>query len=284
MMENLIHIVFDEAGAENLKESFALDDIIAGEILVIEDDLACGPLAPDAGQQKSSRRRWWEALAGEEAMGGVDRDWEKLRDLGQQMRQDENNEVWIWAAQNARDVCGYYNLLASLADFTGRVHLIYLNNLPFLNEKGGVFYPVRLMEILPREFLKARRLAREVTAAEFEVDGEEWNRLAAEGSLLRILEGGKKIRGEAESYFDKELLNRCRLDYVKAWRLVSQVRQKNRDHISEAFLYGRLGKLLEAQALEANGPFRQLRDAELKALSHTPGEPPIIEDDHENDR
>jgi hypothetical protein len=173
-------------------------------------------------------------------------------------------------------------LLAPLADFIGRVHVIYLNNLPFLNEKGGVFYPIRLAEILPREFLKARRLAREITVAEFEVDGEEWNRLTMEVNLLRILEGGKKIRGEADSYYDKELLNRSRLDYVKAWRLVSQVRQKIRDHVNEDFLYGRLGKLLEEHAFEANGAFRQLRDAELKAASAAPSEPLIIEDDHEN--
>ena len=68
-----------------------------------------------------------------------------------------------------------------------------LNNLPFINEKGNVFYPVSLSEIPAREFVKARKLARPVSAAEFETDPDEWTRLASENKNLRVLEGGKKI-------------------------------------------------------------------------------------------
>src|SRR5690606_20183256 len=120
-----------------------------------------------------------------------------LINLCQKMRSDEDNEVWIWAGQNTRDVCGYYALLAPLSDFLGRVHLIYLNNLPFINEKGSIFYPTQLSEILPKEFLKARKLAREITAAEVEMDGEEWRRLKMENAPVRLLEGGKKISSQA---------------------------------------------------------------------------------------
>ena len=41
-------------------------------------------------------------------------------------------------------------------------------NLPFINEKGNVFYPISLAEIPAREFVKAKRLARPVSTAEFE--------------------------------------------------------------------------------------------------------------------
>jgi hypothetical protein len=258
-METLIHIVFDDQGAENLRQSFAMDDLIQGRILTLADDLAFGPL-------DDSRQQWWDGLQAEGATyEKTASDAGSLTDIAQQMREDPNNEIWIWAAQNARDVSGYYGLMEHLEDFLGRVHLIYLNNLPFINEKGGIFYPRYLSEILPREFLKARKLAREITAAEWEIDGEDWRRLKEEGSLVRILEGGKRIRGEGADFFDKELLNRCRLDYQKGWRLVNQLRSKLKDHVDEAFLYSRLQELLASGQLAAKEAYKNTRDAEVKA-------------------
>lgn len=262
-MESLIHILFDGPGAENLRKSFDMDDIIQGKILVLADDLALGPLTEGARQQ------WWDEIVTEESCLRISSDAQILTDLTQQMREDENNEIWIWAAQNARDVSGYYGLMEHLEDFLGRVHLIYLNNLPFINEKGSIFYPRYLSEILPREFLKARKLAREITPAEWELDTEEWRRLREEEAPIRILEGGKRLRSEGEQYFDRELINRCRLEYQKGWRLVNQVLAKVTDHVDEAFLYRRLERLMESGALEAREPIKQIRDAELKAVAVT---------------
>lgn len=262
-MESLIHIVFDEPGAENLRQSFEMDDIIQGKIQLLADDLAFGPLTEGA------RQAWWDEIVAEESCPRISSDAQSLTDLTQQMREDENNEIWIWAAQNARDVSGYYGLMEHLEDFLGRVHLIYLNNLPFINEKGSIFYPRYLSEILPKEFLKARKLAREITPAEWEVDGEDWRRLKQEGSLIRILEGGKRLRGEGEEYFDQELINRCRLEYQKGWRVVNQVLAKVKDHADEAFLYRRLERLVESGALETKEPIKQIRDSELKAVGVT---------------
>lgn len=264
-MENLIHLVFDGTGAERLKESFALDDIIRGEVLVFEDDLAFGPLKKRVPEGEGpARQQWWDNLE-EAPYPALEGDTEKLIELRQKMRGDASNEIWIWAAQNARDVSCYYGMLEPLEEFIGRIHLIYLNNLPFINDKGGLFYPVRLGEILPREFLKARKLAREITPAEYEVDTEEWRRLKEEGAPVRILEGGKKLRSETEDFFDKELTGRCRLEYMKGWRLVSQVGQKLKDHVSEPFLYWRLATLLASGALALREAGRPLRDAEFKA-------------------
>ena len=49
-----------------------------------------------------------------------------------------------------------------------------LNNLPFLNDKGQLFYPTYLNEIQPKEFLKAKKLARPITLSEFEIDPDEY--------------------------------------------------------------------------------------------------------------
>ena len=81
-----------------------------------------------------------------------------------------------------------------------------MNNLPFINDKGQIFYPSWLNEIQPSEFLKAKKLARPVTLSEFEIDPDEWKKLCDENAMVRILEGGKKIAGKEETFYDSEIL------------------------------------------------------------------------------
>ncbi|GAA4311674.1 DUF1835 domain-containing protein [Compostibacter hankyongensis] len=261
-MEKLLHIVFDRQGAEALQQSFQLDDIIAGDIFILEDNLSCGPLEEEPGGQV--REAWWQELTGlPEGFPGRT-DAEKRRTVLERMQEDESNEVWIWAAQNARDVCAYYSLIAPLADFQGRVHIIYLNNLPFINEKGALFYPVTLGQVLPREFLKARKLAREITPSEFELDGEEWSRLVSEHLPVRILEGGKKLKGCPEDFFDKILLGHCHPTFQKAWRVIQQTLTKSGHTPEEHYLNGRLKTLVAAGMLEAEGEAKGAKDYSVK--------------------
>ena len=42
--------------------------------------------------------------------------------------------------------------LANWKDYQGRIFVLYLNNLPFINEKGGHFTPQCCTEIQPKEF------------------------------------------------------------------------------------------------------------------------------------
>lgn len=284
-MENLIHIAFDAQGAEQLRQSFSIDDIIAGEVVVMSDDLSFGPLrrkeTPDG---ESPREAWWKEVRGSEEYAPIREDAARLASLREKMKEDENNEIWIWAAQNARDVCGYYSLILPFADFQGRVSIIYLNNLPFLNEKGSVFYPRDLGEILPREFLKARKLAREITPAEIEVDGEEWRRMVQENALVRVLEGGKKISSHDARFFDREIIQRCRLDFMKAGRLAGQLVQKGKDHVDEDFLIWRIRAMVEEGLLEARAEAGRARELEVKAPGGggTPAEGEVSEQ-HQNE-
>jgi len=259
-MENLLHIVFDAAGAEVLKESFQLDDIIAGEVIVLEDDLAFGPLR---SSDALSREQWCASL-GDLPAEEAKPDSSKLDRIIETLREDANTEAWIWAAQNAKDVCGYYSLIAPLADFQGRVHIIYLNNLPFINEKGAIFYPTRLGQILPREFLKARKLAREITPSEFELDAEDWNRLQHENRMIRILEGGKKISSRDEDFFDEGLLQACTKNFQKAQRVIQQAINKGKHHQHELFLGQRLKDMVSRGMLEAKGELKTARDFEVR--------------------
>jgi hypothetical protein len=90
--------------------------------------------------------------------------------------EEPDEQVWIWMGQNVHDVCGYYWLMSQLKDYQGRIHVLYLNNLPFINEKGNIFYPTSLYEIQPKEFLKAKNWRGPLRLSEFEVDPDEWKK------------------------------------------------------------------------------------------------------------
>ena len=138
--------------------------------------------------------------------------------------------------QNQHDVCGYYWLMSQLKNFQGQLEVLYLNNLPFLNEKGNIFYPSSLYEIQPKEFLKAKRLARTITLSEFEVDPDEWKKLCEENAMIRILEGGKKIVSKDVTYYDKELLSVISTEFQKLNKIFQNIYTKTKIRTGDVFL------------------------------------------------
>lgn len=266
----ILHIVFGQSSEANLKAAFDLDPQLAGEILCFEDDLAVGPLfILDTPEGRTARREWWNNMLeipavvpaeGEEVAAPED----PVRSLKGRLREEEELEVWIWAGQNACDVSGYFWLISQLDRFSGRIHLVYLNNLPFLNEKNGVFYPTHLSQILPKEFIKAKKLAREVSLAEFELDGDEWHRLMNENAGIRLLEGGKKLRGEPASFFDKDLLQATSKEFQKANKVIVQVTGKFKYPVMDQFLSWRIKELIKEGKIESKGELKTMRDFEIK--------------------
>jgi hypothetical protein len=93
-----------------------------------------------------ARREWWrEVLAGGDYDGKVDGgevdDPKTVAELVGTMRRNEDEIIWIWAAQNKHDVSGYYWLLHYMKEFQGRVFISLSQQLPFFNDKGQIFYP-----------------------------------------------------------------------------------------------------------------------------------------------
>jgi hypothetical protein len=272
----MIHIVFQHHDMDALRSAFALDPSFEGELIQIEDDFAVGPLADLFSPEGiEARRQWWRSiLAGGDydGLAGTGRgatadDNATVAALAERLREDPNETVWIWAAQNQHDVCGYYWLMSQLKEFQGRINILYLNNLPFINEKGQLFYPVNLFNIPPREFLKARKLARPITAAEFEVDPDEWNKLCQENKGVRQLEGGKKLSQHDYDYFDAELKKFLTGDWIKASKLIHVFLSKARQITGDAYLLWRIKNLVAAGEIDAQGELRGMKDFEIKAKS-----------------
>ena len=272
----MIHIVFNEADTKILAQAIELDEMLQGDILQIKDDYAVGPLSEIyIGTSRELRKQWWrDILAGGDYEGMADNnevdDYSTIAEVVGMMRRDESEIIWIWAAQNSHDVCGYYWLLNCMKEFQGRVHILYLNNLPFINEKGNIFYPTKLSEILPKEFLKAKKLARPVTLSEFEVDPDEWTKLCNEGKGVRLLEGGKKLIQADYDFFDNELKKIITPDWQKASKIINQFLSKIKNTGGEAYILWRL-KVLIAQGLyDVQGNVAKMKEFEVK--SKTPGQ------------
>ena len=276
-----MHIVFGTASATALAAAFELDSSLQSEILSFEDDLSVGPLfILDTKDGQLARQQWWDTVnevpppppesenisavpEGLTRVADLPKDVQLFRALKTRLKAEEDLQLCIWAGQNARDVSGYFWLVSQLYDFSGRVQIVYLNNLPFLNEKGGIFYPTQLGQILPREFVKAKKLARPVSLAEFELDGDEWRRLMNENAGIRLLEGGKKLKGEPVTFLDKDLLAAVSAGPTKASRAVSQVTGKLKFPVAEHFLGWRVKELVKAGTLESKGELKALKDFEV---------------------
>ena len=268
----MVHIVFSEADAKVLKEVLELDESLAGEIKTIKDDYALGPIDNMyVGEAKEERKLWWQSVvAGGEYEGknvnDSDDDYKVITEIVGNLRRNEDETIWIWAAQNAHDVCGYYWLLHYMKEFQGRIFILYLNNLPFINEKGNIFYPEWLFQIPAKEFLKAKKLAREITPSEFEVDPDEWQKLMNENRGVRILEGGKKLAQFDYDYFDKDLKKFLTGDFQKASKILQQVGTKIKIPVSDAYLLWRLKILAAQQIFEVQGEMKNAKDFELKVV------------------
>jgi hypothetical protein len=270
---NMIHVVFNEPDVVILQQAIEMDETMAGEVVLVRDDYAVGPLGniytPEGQEQ---RRDWWRMIfAGGDHEQIVDE--HKVNDpavvthLKEQLANEEQQVLWIWAAQNKHDVCGYFWLISQLVEFQGRVHILYLNNLPFINEKGNIFYPDWLSQIQPKEFLKAKKLARPVTVSEFEVESDEWNKITQDERQVRLLEGGKKIVYREVSYYDNEIAKYVTQDFQKANKIVNAFLTKSKETTGDAFVFWRLKLLAQTELYEIQGELKGMKYFEIKKKS-----------------
>jgi hypothetical protein len=174
----MIHIVFNASEINLMRQVIKLDESLAGDVVQIKDDFAVGPLADiDSEEGWSARGRWWRELLKnspyENDQVTFFDDRATVGEIKQRLAEDSDQQVWIWMGQNQHDVCGYYWLMPHFKEYQGRIFVIYLNNLPFINEKGQLFYPSWLHEIQPKEFLKAKKLARSVNLKWTPMNGNE---------------------------------------------------------------------------------------------------------------
>lgn len=253
----MIHIVYNESEVELMKQVMELDETLAGEVILIRDDFAVGPLTGlDTEEGWNARMEWWRSLLQNSPYGdltGSFDDRKTVEEIKAKLDENAEEQVWIWMGQNQHDVCGYYWLMPQLKNYQGRIMTLYMNNLPFINEKGQIFYPSWLHEIQPKEFLKAKKLARPITLSEFEVDPDEWKKLVDENAMVRILEGGKKIAGKDESFYDSEIIKNLTAEWQKASRVLMNTLHRMKIKTGDVFIMYRMKQLIADGKIEVTG-------------------------------
>ena len=269
----MIHIVFQEGDIAALEKSFDLDETLRADIVQIKDDYAVGPLTDlFIAEGVAARIQWWgDVLAGGDCDGhadsGVVDDVKTVEDLKERLNNNPEEFIWIWAAQNKHDVSGYYWLMSQLKDYQGRIFILYLNNLPFLNEKGNLFYPVNLFEIPAKEFVKAKKLEREITPGEFEVDPDEWTKMCDENKGVRLLEGGKKLISEDYDFYDAELKKIVTGDWQKASKVIHTHLTKVKNTTGDMYLLWRLKLMIAQNVFDVQGTVGKMKEFEIKTPS-----------------
>lgn len=269
----MIHIVFNEPDVAVLKQAIEMDENLQGDVIQIKDDYAVGPLKEIFTEEGIEARKQWQrdVLAGGDYDGHVDtgivNDPKTVAELKERLDNDPEEFVWIWAAQNKHDVSGYYWLMSQLKDYQGRIFILYLNNLPFLNEKGNIFYPSWLSEIPAKEFLKAKKLAREITPSEFEVDPDEWEKLCNEDKGVRLLEGGKKLVQEDYDFYDADLKKIITGDWQKASKIIHTHLTKAKHTTGDMYLLWRLKGMIAQEMFDVQGTVGKMKEFEVKAHS-----------------
>ena len=262
----IYHIVTGDVAATPLKEAIIQDAAMEGEVIVMKDVLSVGPLQKEEGQKFSDlRSAFWQMVAPNEKNPIQVDDLERLLEISNELSKNEEAKIWLWMAPWPADICLYHWSLKYLGKYVGRVYMVNIAGLPFLDENGKVFFPKSIGEIQPRELIKAKRLARPVTLPELETDGEEWRKLVAANAGIRTHEGGKRLLSKTEDFYDNQLISFCSHQYQKASKIVNQAIARYNIPTGDVYLGWRLRKMFDAGRLELQGDTAKLlKDFDVK--------------------
>ncbi len=259
----MIHILVGNKSAKSLEAAFELDENLKGEMVVLNDKLSIGDIlcSPEI-KHDEIRNAFWRSINpnfNEEL-----NDENKILQLIEHAL-NEDEPVCLWLAPCADDVCAYYWLLPYFKPYPQLLHTINIIGLPFLNEKGQMFYPSHFAQIPPKEFTKTKRLLKEVTLAEYEVETEEWSKLQNENKWVRIYDGGKKILSKEFNFFDHLIKSIVSEETQKANKIISEAIKKINFTIPPSYIEYRLKQLLIDNTFSYNGNLEgPLKDIEVK--------------------
>lgn len=262
----IYHFVVGEIAAESLSKAIEQESSMQGLLVVLKDGLHHGVIAKEEAQTFSElRKNYWNAYSPNEKQPIVLDDMESLLSISAEMYKNEEVIAWFWMAPAAADICAYYWMLPYLSKHRGRFYVINIAGLPFLDESGKLYYPKSIGQILPKELVKARKLARQVTPSETEVDVDEWKRLVAENAPIRLLEGGKKIVSKPVDHFDETFLSFCSFQFQKASKISKQLMTKVVFPFDETWVLWNWRRLIqEGKVLYQGDANKALNEFEIK--------------------
>ena len=265
----IYHIVTGDVAAKPLKEAISKETSMQGTIVVIKDVLSVGPLVKAEGQKFSELRgNFWNEVIGNDTNAVVVDDLERMLLAANELSKNEDAKIWLWMAPWPADICTYLWAMGYLGKYQGRLYVVNIAGLPFLDDSGKLFYPKSIGEISPKELIKARKLARTVTPGELDMDTDEWKRLMKENGGIRIHQAGKKINSKSEEHYDQQVMEFCTAQFQKASKVIYGAIAKYNIPTGDTYLGWRLRKLATSGKLELHGDTtKSIKDYEVRIFS-----------------
>jgi len=250
---SIIHLIVGDVAAGALEEAVKQEEALNGEVIVLKDILHVGFLKDEHIASFSDvRSEFWNNVIPEGQPMAEVNDLERLMEISTRLSNQEDLAIWYWMAPSPADVTAYFWLLHYLKKHIGRVSVINISGLPFLDEQGKLFYPDSFGNIPVKEIIKAKKLSRVITPSEWETDGDEWKRLVAENAGIRVLEGGKKLSGKEIGFYDDILFGLINSQPQKATKIVNQAMTRNKIPTGDWFLLWRLRTFADHGRIEMN--------------------------------
>lgn len=241
-----IHILTEAAAKDIIEETLkAQDDSDKFELLVLQDELHIGPLQTDGASFADTRYRFHCSLSENDISDALP-DLDRLMAISTRLSNNEDSRLCFWMGANAKDVCAYYWLLHYLKKHSGKLSVINIAGLPFLNDNHQLFYPLFIADIPAKEVRKTLKLQRQITPSEWETDVFEWKQLREQNSDIRLLSNGKKIGNRPIDYFDDVLLRHCSQQPKKQSNIIQQTLQDIKFQVPGTFLQYRLRYLAQS--------------------------------------
>lgn len=261
------HIIVGDMAAQPLLKTF--NDTNTHSVLVLKDLLQLGPLQKAEGQSFTDlRKSFWAKLLASDTTTVQLQDMEQVLELSKNMHADKEIKTIFWMAALPADVCAYYWLLFYMSKYPSQFYVINIAGLPFLNENGKLFFPKSIAELNEKEILKAEKLARTISASEYETDLYEWQQIIQNASELRDVRVSKKIEHLTIDAYDKYLLQCCSPQFQKASKIIHTAIGKDlKLTTGDVFLAWRLKELCSLGQIETNvEPTKNQKEIEYRLI------------------
>lgn len=264
-MNELIHIAFGDSAAGSLKHFFkTTENKYKGKVFRLREEYNIGPIYElEAKKSIQKRIKWFENMLNiigeKEYVNEIGTFFEDTyKDIDELPK---NAKVVIWHGLNTSDQIGLRYLCSKL--------------------KNKDIYEINVSKIIQKDFLNQEYFIRSLGECNLEKIeliinsiekinedrkiylAKEWNEIRKMHGNLRILKENKIVTVE-ETYYDKEILFNCTLNFKKAARVIGATMGKSDQVIGDSYIDYRVRKLIENKSIEYKGLLESMRDFEIK--------------------
>lgn len=245
-----IHILNKSAAINNLQMVLkANDNEDSFKILALDDYLNIGPLQTEELTFSEGRNAFRNKLSANGEVPPIE-DLERLMTISTRLSNKKEIRLCFWLAANARDLCTYHWLLHNLKKHVGRLYIINITGLPFLDEDNQLFYPNVFSALPPKEIAKTLSLCRKISSSEWETGREVWLNLQSQNDDLRILSRENNLEGVPIDTYDAILLDQCSEQAKNIDTLIRQSLKIIEASIPKQFLEFRLKELAQMEKIQ----------------------------------